>query len=699
MSNARCNATGREGRCWCLGTVLLFVFAMCLAAPSAHAQQPAEQQVVITYPREGDTVRGTVEITGSAMVPSFRFFKVEFGVGTNPSSWSVIGNLQYLPVTSGRLASWDTWLLPNGVYTLQLQAVKEDGNYEAFFVRGITVANTTPTARPATPTLTPTRRPTTEGAPTTVGTPDPPAGGGATWSAAKALSTNTRLSWFPAIVVDDDQRVHVFYPSGYADTSAEQGSRGDTAGIDVIMHTVLDDGAWLEPTDVISVGRGGYPARPRAAVGGTGDLLLSFRAWVQIRFARSRPEGAHDPQSWSAPRLVSGHNGAYYSDIAVDSAGVIHIVWAEVTQDAPGEESWLCPNCADVYYRHSADGGATWSAPVNLSRSPGGALKCQIEVDAEDVLHVIWEEGVDYTGQGLPMGLTYRRSLDGGVTWEPAYRILNGTLDSREATPTPTALPAHAQWFQPTVWLTSAGIPQQPAIAVDAVGASAVMVWRTTSDDHIYFQISYDGGGTWSAPEPVPGMAPRPLNDTPYDLYDLVTDSLGRAHLLVAGRLLDAESAPAQVVGLYHLVWDGKAWRRPVVIYEEPGMYPEWPQAAIQLGNRLHATWFVRSEVDRYVSDEGQYKVLHAQRVINAPTLAPAPGTVTTLTPTPQPEVTRTPAPDPTREPRPLPDSGKLDLDRLRSEEPQLMALAISLAPIGAIVMFLMVLRRRRRRP
>lgn len=679
--------------------VLLAVLATCYAWPALHAQQAPGLQVAITSPGEGDTVRGTVEIRGSAVAPSFQFFKVEFGIGPDPSSWSVIGDLQYQPVASGRLASWDTTLLPDGVYSLQLQVVKADGNYEASYVRGITVANTTPTARPATRTPTPTRRPTTPAAATIASTPEPTPGGGGAWSDAQVLSTNTTLSWFPAIVVDAGQQVHVLYASGYAYPEGYEARQVEPGGIDVAMHTTLRDETWLEPVDVINTGQGGYVARLRAAVAATGDLVLSLRGRHRIYFVRSAPEGAHVPQSWSAPRLLSGYGGAYYSDIAVDSAGVIHVVWAEVTQDAPGEESWICPNCADVYYRHSADGGVTWSVPVNLSRSPGGALKCQIVVDAEDGVHVIWEEGVDYTGEGYPIGLAYRRSVDGGATWEPGYRILNGTSDLREATPTPTALPRHAEWFEPTVWLPDAGIAQQPAIAVDGVGGSALMVWRTTTGTAIYYQVSYDGGETWSAPEPVPGIAPRPVSDTPFDIYDLVTDSLGRVHLLAAGWVPSADASASPAVGLYHTTWDGKTWGSPATIYHEPGTYPEWPQGAIQLGNRLHATWFVRSGADRYVSDEGQYKVLSAWRVIDTPPLTPAPRAVAALTVTPQPVVTETPVPDVTPEPIPLLSSGRLDMRALRSEEPHLGALAISLAPIGAIVVLLMVLRRRRRRP
>ena len=92
---------------------------------------------------------------GSAAVGAFQFYKVEFGVGPNPQQWAVIGDLHDSPVVNGQLAVWDTTALPDGVYSLRLQAVKQDGNWEEFFVRQVSIVNTLPTATPS-PTVTPT---------------------------------------------------------------------------------------------------------------------------------------------------------------------------------------------------------------------------------------------------------------------------------------------------------------------------------------------------------------------------------------------------------------------------------------------------------------------------------------------------------------------------------------------------------------
>ncbi|MFP3896798.1 MAG: hypothetical protein ACLFV5_08200 [Anaerolineales bacterium] len=143
---------------------LLFILSLLFLGfilPSADAQE--QTQVEIISPEMNDELRGLVPIIGSASVPGFQFYKVEWGVGPNPDQWAVIGELHDQPMINGELEVWDTNAVPDGVYTLRLQAVKQDGNWEEFYVRQLTVANdrSSPTPTP-TETPTPSPRPTGE---------------------------------------------------------------------------------------------------------------------------------------------------------------------------------------------------------------------------------------------------------------------------------------------------------------------------------------------------------------------------------------------------------------------------------------------------------------------------------------------------------------------------------------------------------
>jgi len=142
----------------------LFLGVLPLVSPSL-AQTGT--QVVITSPQPNETVRGLVIIRGSASVPNFQFYKVEYGRGASPTEWHLIGSTRSNPVTDGILAQWDTTALPDGVYSLRLQAVKNDGNYQEYFTRQLVVANKRATETP-TPTAPPepTRGPTPTPGPT-----------------------------------------------------------------------------------------------------------------------------------------------------------------------------------------------------------------------------------------------------------------------------------------------------------------------------------------------------------------------------------------------------------------------------------------------------------------------------------------------------------------------------------------------------
>ena len=125
------------------------------AAPMALPLRQ-EALVVITSPRDNATVRGRVVITGSAFLPDF--WKYEVHYASEPGGqWIMVEHIHKVPVINGQLAVWDTTLVPDGRYSLRLRVVHRDGNYEEYFVRGISVVNTQP---PETPTPTPTSTPT-----------------------------------------------------------------------------------------------------------------------------------------------------------------------------------------------------------------------------------------------------------------------------------------------------------------------------------------------------------------------------------------------------------------------------------------------------------------------------------------------------------------------------------------------------------
>lgn len=76
------------------------------------------EQIMITFPEPGDEVSGTVEITGTANVPNFGFFKYEVAP-MGSQNWATI-SAERDPKVNEVLGQWNTSALTNGFYFLRL---------------------------------------------------------------------------------------------------------------------------------------------------------------------------------------------------------------------------------------------------------------------------------------------------------------------------------------------------------------------------------------------------------------------------------------------------------------------------------------------------------------------------------------------------------------------------------------------------
>ncbi len=115
-------------------------------------------------------------------------------------------------------------------------------------------------------------------------------------------------------------------------------------------------------------------------------------------------------------RISTVQGVSYQPDVAAVGANV-HLVWTE----APG-------GTGEIYYARSTNGGGSFAAPVNLSNDAGGPARFDqlpvIAVSANGLqVHVFWTDNID-TGS-----VWYRRSADGGATWPtPVVELIGGNL-------------------------------------------------------------------------------------------------------------------------------------------------------------------------------------------------------------------------------------------------------------------------------
>jgi hypothetical protein len=378
--------------------------------------------------------------------------------------------------------------------------------------------------------------------------------------------------WFPDVAADDRGRVHVVWQGSFPDVAGSIGTEPTqltAKNISALYYAFSDGKGWSTPRDIALIAPEGHALRSSLTVDAADQLHLIYKGlgrlipdslgqedlWHTVVAGDRGQELA----AWQPPVRLTRSTQGYYSDIAIDSKGVVHAIWTESAR-----ESW------GLYYARSTDGGATWSRRVPLEES--GFVwwyRPQMLIDKADRIHVVWEL-TDTKHLADTRKAVYAISRDGGASWTRT------TFDGVPENPS-AGMPG--------------GGPQQPAIGVDGSG-TILMIYRDPNDSQILFRRSGDGE-KWSDPTPLPGI--RAGVPRPYDVYATATDSAGHVHLAVVGYPTESE-----VMSMLYLEWNGGSWSPASVVVSAPP-FPEYPRFAISQGNRLHLVWFDgdKSSIDR----------------------------------------------------------------------------------------------------
>jgi hypothetical protein len=128
--------------------ILLFGISLMLApAASAQDNNDSSSQVKITWPMPVTEVWGSGDVIGTAAVPGMAYYYLEY-LALNPDL-SLPDNAPWIPatiavekvVTDGRLATFDTTQVPDGLYALRLVVNTIDGDTFADTITPIRINN------------------------------------------------------------------------------------------------------------------------------------------------------------------------------------------------------------------------------------------------------------------------------------------------------------------------------------------------------------------------------------------------------------------------------------------------------------------------------------------------------------------------------------------------------------------------------
>src|SRR5260370_40573046 len=117
--------------------------------------------------------------------------------------------------------------------------------------------------------------------------------------------------------------------------------------------------------------------------------------------------------------LMRVPNGGIQPQVAVDAAGAVHMVYYK------GDRGH-----GDLYYLRSRDGGATFSAPMQVNSQPGSAIAAgnirgaHIALGKNGRVHVAWNGSHSLTGKMGQEPMLYARINAAGTAFEPERNVI-----------------------------------------------------------------------------------------------------------------------------------------------------------------------------------------------------------------------------------------------------------------------------------
>ena len=290
--------------------------------------------------------------------------------------------------------------------------------------------------------------------------------------------------------------------------------------------------------------------------------------------------------AFSPPQNVSSNPGASgLSQIAVDSTGSINIVWLDNT-----------PGYYAVFFSRSTDGGATFSTPQNLSNDPAGSSAPQIAVDSSGNINVVWQDNPPGNYQ-----IFFTRSSDGGATFSAPMNISN---DPRGAgspymavdsggninvawVSSPTVVPYIISFSRSsdggatfsTPIAVSSRPSYRPQVAVDSAGNINV-AWTEGFNGpfDVVFSRSSDGGATFTAPKVISYLSEVDLG------FRMALDSKGNLYAVW-------DTQPYGNIYLSHSSDGGATFSYTAITNNTSGTGPQGQQIAIDSSDNINVVW------------------------------------------------------------------------------------------------------------
>jgi carboxyl-terminal processing protease len=259
---------------------------------------------------------------------------------------------------------------------------------------------------------------------------------GSTWGQDTRLTNDYANSEYPSVAVSGSLVIVVW-----------QDDRN--GNLEIYCKRSTDGGMNWEP-DIRMTNAVNNSVRPAVVLSGS-VVHVVWHDWRDDYFAIYYKRSDNGGVSWGSDTCLTSNSPWAVSCAIAVFGSAVHIAWRDYRDDND-----------EIYYKRSTDGGLTWGEDIRLTNNAEEQKFPSISVSGS-VVHVVWQDLRDGNYE-----IYYRRSLDGGTTWESDNWLTNDPSAS-----------------------------QSPSIA--SYGSDVHVVWYDDRDGNleIYYKQSSDGGINW----------------------------------------------------------------------------------------------------------------------------------------------------------------------------------------------------------
>ncbi len=292
----------------------------------------------------------------------------------------------------------------------------------------------------------------------------------------------------------------------------------------------------------------------------------------EIYYKRSTDGGI----SWGADTRLTNNTAFSLGPSVAISGMVVHIIWWD---NRFGN--------LEIFYKRSIDGGLSWGADTRLTNATNGSIFPSLSVSGS-VVHVVWQDERDGNQE-----IYYKRSTNGGITWEADRRMTNDPLSS-----------------------------YRPSVAVN--GLLVHIIWEDlrngfiNGNTEIYYKRSTDGGASWE-------QDTRLTNDTSISTFSSVSVSGSTVHFTWS----DFRDGNSEIY-YKRSTNDGISWEADTRLTNNPG-FSSWNNATAS-GPVVHVTWredrdgnqeiYYKRSTDRGINWEPDVRLTNNNTISDRPFIA-----------------------------------------------------------------------------